>query len=139
MEGEVVGSDKRPPYLERFIHAGIYEKRPDIMAVVHSHAEGVLPFTISKTPLVPVIHSAGDMGLAGGVIVRDGPRLTYGNIAVFHPRMFDGIEPGTWLKLFPWAYRFVEEGRVTGERYTGVWDNIGTAAQLADLDRRLKR
>ena len=67
MEGEVVGSDKRPPYLERFIHAGIYEKRPDIMAVVHSHAEGVLPFTISKTPLVPVIHSAGDMGMSAPV------------------------------------------------------------------------
>ena len=87
----------------------------------------------------PPWHSAGDMGLAGGVVVRDGPQLTYGNIAVFHPRMFDGIEPGTWLKLFPWAYRFVEEGRVTGERYFGEWDNIGTPAQLADLDRRLKK
>jgi MurNAc alpha-1-phosphate uridylyltransferase len=87
----------------------------------------------------PPWHSAGDMGLAGDVVVRDGPRLTYGNIAVFHPGMFTGIAPGTWLKLFPWAYRFVEEGRVTGEHYTGEWDNIGTPAQLADLDRRLRK
>lgn len=63
LEGEPVGGDRRPPYLERFIHAGIYEKRPDIMSVVHSHAEGVLPFTISQTKLVPVIHSASEIGL----------------------------------------------------------------------------
>ena len=63
LDGEVVGSDKRPPYLERFIHAGIYEKRPDVMSVVHSHAEGVLPFAITEKPLVPVIHSASEIGL----------------------------------------------------------------------------
>jgi HCOMODA/2-hydroxy-3-carboxy-muconic semialdehyde decarboxylase len=63
LDGDVVGDDKRPPYLERFIHAGIYEKRPDVMSVVHSHAEGVLPFTISETRLVPVIHSASEIGL----------------------------------------------------------------------------
>ena len=87
----------------------------------------------------PPWHPAGDMGLAGDVVVRDGPRLTYGNIGLFHPAMFAGIEPGTWLKLFPWAYRFVEEGRVSGERYSGPWDNIGTAEQLAALDRRLTK
>ncbi|MGZ5836592.1 MAG: class II aldolase/adducin family protein [Xanthobacteraceae bacterium] len=63
LDGEVVGSDKRPPYLERFIHAGVYEKRPDLMSVVHSHAEGVLPFAITQTKLVPVIHSASEIGL----------------------------------------------------------------------------
>jgi ribulose-5-phosphate 4-epimerase/fuculose-1-phosphate aldolase len=62
LDGETVGSDKRPPYLERFIHAGIYERRPDIKAVVHSHAEGVLPFTIAPTPLLAVIHSASEIG-----------------------------------------------------------------------------
>ena len=87
----------------------------------------------------PPWHAAGDMGLAGGLVTRDGPRLTYGNIGVFHPAMFDGIETGTWLKLFPWAYRFVDEGRVSGERYAGDWDNVGTAAQLAALDERLAK
>jgi MurNAc alpha-1-phosphate uridylyltransferase len=69
--------------------------------------------------------------------VREGDKLTYGNIAVFHPAIFAGIAPGTWLKLFPWAYRFVDEGRVTGEHFRGEWDNVGTPAQLAALDRRL--
>src|SRR3990170_8072473 len=45
-EGRPVGGDKRPPYLERFIHGGIYSKRPEVNAVVHSHADDVLPFSV---------------------------------------------------------------------------------------------
>ena len=52
----------RPAYLERFIHGAIYEARPDVNAVVHSHAEDILPFSISKTPLCCVAHVASDMG-----------------------------------------------------------------------------
>ena len=46
-EGEPV-SDKRQPYLERFIHAAIFEARPDVMAVVHAHAEDTLPFGLDQ-------------------------------------------------------------------------------------------
>jgi HCOMODA/2-hydroxy-3-carboxy-muconic semialdehyde decarboxylase len=63
LDGQPVGSDRRPPYLERFIHGVIYETRPDIHAVVHSHAEDVLPFGITSTTLRPVIHNASGMGL----------------------------------------------------------------------------
>jgi HCOMODA/2-hydroxy-3-carboxy-muconic semialdehyde decarboxylase len=57
-----VREDGRPLYHERFIHGGIYETRPDVQAVVHAHAEDVLPFSISATPLCPVIHSGSFMG-----------------------------------------------------------------------------
>jgi MurNAc alpha-1-phosphate uridylyltransferase len=87
----------------------------------------------------PPWHARGDMGLREGRVTRDGPALTYGNIAVFHPAIFRDLAPGAALKLFPWLYRFVGEGRVTGEHYRGSWDNIGTAAQLAALDTRLTR
>lgn len=87
----------------------------------------------------PPFHPAGDMGLDGALVRREAPLLTYANIAVFHPALFAGIAAGTHLKLFPWAYRFVDEGRVTGERFAGVWENLGTPAQLEDLDRRLAR
>jgi ribulose-5-phosphate 4-epimerase/fuculose-1-phosphate aldolase len=66
--GEPV-DDKRPPYLERFIHAAIFEARPDVQAVVHAHAEDTLPFGLVATPLVPVIHSAAFVG--GAVPVWD--------------------------------------------------------------------
>jgi ribulose-5-phosphate 4-epimerase/fuculose-1-phosphate aldolase len=55
-------SDTRTPSIERFIHAGIYEARPDIQAVVHAHAEDSLPFGISDVPLRPVIHSGSFIG-----------------------------------------------------------------------------
>lgn len=51
--------DERRPYLERFIHAGIYRARPDVVAIVHSHSSSVLPFGISTVPLRPVMHMAG--------------------------------------------------------------------------------
>ena len=62
LEGRPLGDDARQPYLERFIHAAVYEARPDVMAVVHAHAEDVLPFTITGAALRPVIHSGSFMG-----------------------------------------------------------------------------
>ena len=56
-DSEPVG-DGRKPYLERFIHGEIYKTRPDVMAVVHSHSDSVIPFGISKTALKPVYHMA---------------------------------------------------------------------------------
>jgi MurNAc alpha-1-phosphate uridylyltransferase len=86
----------------------------------------------------PPWHAQGDMGLADGRVTREMPWLTYGNIALFQPSIFRGIERGTVLKLFPWMYHHVEAGAVTGERYDGPWDNVGTADQLQALDRRLR-
>lgn len=48
-------------YLERFIHGEIYKARPDVMAVIHSHAPDVIPFTVTAVPLRPMIHMAGFM------------------------------------------------------------------------------
>ena len=62
LDGQAAKAEKRPLYLERFIHAAIYEARPDVIAVVHAHAEDVLPFTITKPPLRPVIHSGAFIG-----------------------------------------------------------------------------
>ena len=64
--------------------------------------------------------------------------LTYANIAVFHPRCFDGLEPRRSLKLFPWAFALADAHRMTGTRHDGAWDNVGTPQQLVDLDRRLQ-
>jgi ribulose-5-phosphate 4-epimerase/fuculose-1-phosphate aldolase len=53
------GGDTRTPYLERFIHGAIYARRPDVRAVVHSHAPAVVPFAASSVPLRPVYHMGG--------------------------------------------------------------------------------
>ncbi|MFZ9501018.1 MAG: class II aldolase/adducin family protein [Beijerinckiaceae bacterium] len=63
MDGTPAQPETRPLYLERFIHGGVYEKRPEVMAVLHSHADDLLPFSISKTTRFrPVIHAVGDIG-----------------------------------------------------------------------------
>jgi HCOMODA/2-hydroxy-3-carboxy-muconic semialdehyde decarboxylase len=63
LDGKPVREEKRALYLERFIHGGILEARPDLMAVVHAHAEDILPFGLTNgTPLRPVIHSGSFIG-----------------------------------------------------------------------------
>jgi HCOMODA/2-hydroxy-3-carboxy-muconic semialdehyde decarboxylase len=63
LDGQPVRDETRPLYLERFIHAAIFEARPEINAVVHAHAEDTLPFGIAQaTPLRPVIHSGSFIG-----------------------------------------------------------------------------
>ena len=57
MDSEPVGDDRKA-YLERYIHGEIYRLRPDVMAVVHSHAHSVIPFGVSRTRLRPVYHMA---------------------------------------------------------------------------------
>ena len=44
---------------ERFIHGEIFRARPDVMAVVHSHAPSVVPFGVTGVPLRPIMHMAG--------------------------------------------------------------------------------
>jgi HCOMODA/2-hydroxy-3-carboxy-muconic semialdehyde decarboxylase len=63
LDGTPVANDSPAPYVERHIHGGVYERRPDVHAIVHSHALDVLPFAIGDVPLRPVIHVASDMGL----------------------------------------------------------------------------
>ena len=63
LDGQPVRDDGHKLYLERFIHAAIFAARPEIMAVVHAHAEDTLPFTIAQaTKLRPVIHAGSFIG-----------------------------------------------------------------------------
>src|SRR6185436_4040767 len=48
--------DKRRGFIERYIHGEIYRKRPEVMAIVHSHSPSVIPFGITRTRLRPVYH-----------------------------------------------------------------------------------
>ena len=63
LDGQPVCDEQRSLYLERFIHAAIFAARPDVIAVVHAHAEDTLPFGIAReTKLRPVIHSGSFIG-----------------------------------------------------------------------------
>ncbi|MCA3840708.1 MAG: nucleotidyltransferase family protein, partial [Burkholderia sp.] len=38
----------------------------------------------------------------------------------------------------PYFKATIEAGRASGELYEGIWENVGTPAQLGELDARLR-
>jgi HCOMODA/2-hydroxy-3-carboxy-muconic semialdehyde decarboxylase len=44
---------------ERYIHGEIYKARPDVMAVIHSHSQAVIPLSLTSIKMKPVIAQAG--------------------------------------------------------------------------------
>jgi len=59
LDSNLVVPTKRRQYSERFIHGEIYKARPDVIAVIHNHSPGIIPFGVSKVPLRAVTHSGG--------------------------------------------------------------------------------
>lgn len=59
---EPVDPESPKGYAERHIHSELYKRHAGIQSVVHSHAESVVPYSISGVPLRPCYHMAGFLG-----------------------------------------------------------------------------
>ncbi|HDR8908909.1 TPA: nucleotidyltransferase family protein [Burkholderia multivorans] len=88
----------------------------------------------------PPFHPAGDFALGDdGRLTLDGAaRLTFGNIGLYDTRMFRDLARGTRRALTPYYCAAIEACRASGELYEGIWENVGTPAQLHELDARLR-
>ena len=62
LDGTSVGAEPGKPYSERFIHGALYEARPEVNAVVHNHSPSVIPFTVTKRKLRPIMHMCAPIG-----------------------------------------------------------------------------
>jgi HCOMODA/2-hydroxy-3-carboxy-muconic semialdehyde decarboxylase len=62
LDGTAVDPGGRKPYAERFIHGAVFEKRPELKAVVHHHSPAVIPFSVTSRPLRPLMHMCASMG-----------------------------------------------------------------------------
>jgi ribulose-5-phosphate 4-epimerase/fuculose-1-phosphate aldolase len=62
LEGRTVGTDNRPLYSERFIHAAIYAASEDVHAVAHGHPRVLLPFTVTDVRMRPLFMTADEFG-----------------------------------------------------------------------------
>lgn len=62
LDGASVGAEPGKPYSERFIHAALYEARPDVNAVVHNHSPSVIPFSVTKRKMRPIMHMCAPIG-----------------------------------------------------------------------------
>jgi ribulose-5-phosphate 4-epimerase/fuculose-1-phosphate aldolase len=69
LECEAMDPRGRNPFIERFLHGGIYKRRADVMAVAHGHSAAVIPFGLVATPMRATYHNAAF--LAAGVPVFD--------------------------------------------------------------------
>ena len=63
----------RKVYLERFIHGELFRRRPDVVAVVHSHSHSIVPLSVVKgAKLRALFHMAGFIGQDAPVFeIRD--------------------------------------------------------------------
>jgi len=64
-------------FTERYIHGEIYKRRPDVVAVVHTHAPSLIPFGDTKVPLKPMYHRAAFIAFGVPVFeIRDCAGMT---------------------------------------------------------------
>jgi HCOMODA/2-hydroxy-3-carboxy-muconic semialdehyde decarboxylase len=61
-QSEPVAQEHGALYIERYIHGEIYRARPDVHAIAHHHAPGVMPFCIAGVPIVPVFQHGAMIG-----------------------------------------------------------------------------
>lgn len=95
LDGTAVSPAGRTPYLERFIHGAIYRARSDVMAVVHSHSPGLIPFGVAGgARLRPVFHLAGFLGEGAPVFeIRDAAGADT-DLLVSTPELGDALARG---------------------------------------------
>jgi MurNAc alpha-1-phosphate uridylyltransferase len=80
----------------------------------------------------PAHNVRGDFGLdEDGSVTPQEPRLTYGGVALFDPKLFDGLSPGR-RPLKPVLDAALERGELRGQFYDGVWIDVGTPERLEE-------
>lgn len=111
---------------------------PRLAALRQAAAAGAPPGMHLVMVPNPDYHPRGDFCLdAGRLRAEGGERLTFGNIGLYDLRLFDDIADGERRAMTPLYQEALADGRASGERHDGVWENVGTPAQLAALNARL--
>ncbi|MDO8907752.1 MAG: nucleotidyltransferase family protein [Pseudohongiella sp.] len=83
-------------------------------------------------------HPQGDfyLGADGRVSDNADPRYTFSGISVLHPQLFAGLSVQR-LALSPLLRQAMARQMVTGEYFTGDWQDIGSPERLKALECRL--
>ena len=86
----------------------------------------------------PVQHPNGDFYFKDG-IVSDHPsegseKLTFSGIGIYHKDLFRELKIGVSAKLAPLLRDAMKQNKVSGEKYTGPWHDVGTPQRLQELN-----
>ena len=68
--------------------------------------------------------------------LQEGEALTYSGVGIYHPGLFENLAPGKQA-LGPLLKTWIGEGKITGEKFSGYWLDVGTPGRLQQLDEFL--
>jgi MurNAc alpha-1-phosphate uridylyltransferase len=86
----------------------------------------------------PAHRVAGDFALRGDRVLNEGaPRLTFSGISILRPELFCSCEDGRF-PLAPLLRHAAACGQLGGERFDGLWSDVGTPQRLSELEARLR-
>lgn len=108
-------------------------------------ARGLARMTVGKLAHLVMVpnpphHPQGDFLLDMGGSLSDeegGSRLTFSGVGIYRPELFAKIEAGVPVRLRPVFIEAMKAGRLSGERFTGRWEDVGSPERLAILDNLL--
>ncbi len=87
----------------------------------------------------PPHHPEGDFAISEGLLSHSGSeKLTFSGIGVYHPDLFIGIKPEP-LKMRPILNQAIDNQRMSGELFQGLWMDIGTPERLEEIDQYLQQ
>ena len=83
----------------------------------------------------PPHHPRGDFCLhASGLLSEQGEeKLTFSGIGIYRPALFADVKADQPLKLRPVLNQAMQQGKVSGERFDGMWLDIGTPERLLEV------
>ena len=86
----------------------------------------------------PVQHPEGDFYLKDSKVTNESldgaEKLTFSGIGLYHRDLFKDVELDVPAKLAPLLRNAMAENRVSGEKYTGPWHDVGTPQRLQELN-----
>lgn len=87
----------------------------------------------------PPHHPQGDFNLSeNGLIAEHGSeKFTFSGIGVYNPIMFNNLPAGP-IKLRPLLNKALRQQRISGEKFDGLWLDIGTPERLREINATWK-
>lgn len=86
----------------------------------------------------PEHHPQGDFSLNGKKVqLEGGNKLTFSGVGAYQSSFFRNVLPNKPLKLAPLLRSAINDQKISGEHFQGVWIDVGTPARLDCLDDML--
>ncbi len=80
-------------------------------------------------PKNPQLLHHGDFGLQGSQLTNTPKQYIFSGITCYHPDVFAGCKHGRY-SVIALVRRYIEEKRVSGQLYQGIWHDIGSIERL---------